>query len=92
MRPATGDMIREWFNYARSIKEEHFTHMIIGCDVTSEDLCCYPRYAVSVDHAHEIIDEIVGDHEIVREVYNLDMDLEMQMLQATAYNLQEGLQ
>lgn len=80
---ATKETIRQWFIKG---KKDKATHMIVVCD--KMDSCDYPAYVYKKDDIKEAIEEC---NEIilqeVEEVYSMDLDMEEQLAEETAYHI-----
>lgn len=81
---ATKEDIREWLNKGY---EDGFTHMIVACDTF--DHSDYPVFVHESEDVKERVEKVRAQEMTrVMEVYSYDMDLEQQLNEKRAYNLE----
>jgi len=77
----TVENIRAWLGG----RETHHSHMLVVTDTF--DYCDYPVYVSNDQDIHEIVSSYPKNMQKLTEVYNLSMDIDLQLKERRCYNL-----
>ena len=79
----TREQIRQWLIHGQALNA---THVIIACDTFDHE--DYPIYVQSTDNINEKIKEYDWKNmQKIMEVYNLSMDIEVQLAEQRVWNV-----